>query len=860
MSRTDVQLVAIAAAARQRIESVIWTTPVSKEHPSAARACTLCAMATDEYERELLQALRTGAASMAAASLRLATARAAARDEGEAAPLPKPEPLRAEVNRHMATSMSAWRRAVEASGAVLHAALAAQEISTEISTEATSAVGLPWPPAQQARGPSGVSSWEQSRDQSRDQSREQSQRPNSPVGPSEADVASLRALLVHEAGWVVARAYSAMAAIKLRAELAGQLRRQAHMGAELTTPMTAPPTASPHVARPSSASSARHAPVAPTTAPTGPPTPRLAVRPSSAPAPKAAPKAAREPPALNTALCAPAGTLAAPTAPLGTAPLGTAPLGNPTAPSGGTPRHTGKAGVGQFPNMGLLSSGVLPAAIEALDIEALIEAIWMDARLGAASAAAGAHTAAAPAPAPVRPSAWVTNPPDLDEPPPAPAPATARALSAVAGTPTSLVTQWRVLATALGFSVEGGAPMHAAEGAAAGAPSWAAEGQHGAPDMAPGVAFEAAELAEARAVLSMSLLEPPAAASVEALAKQLDEIASSAAFAHAFRTMRLLLRGADGQSVSLYNPISALEHEALDPGQGGRGGAAVGGAGGAKALALLGAGGRSGAAQLARIIPIPGAASDGSGVLGDAFTSGALGVVPSLSDGFARRAVHRRVAELIGLEVLHDALLLVPIHHRPPSAVPSATSPAVVAVLLVVVPATTLPRLPAADVASLSALARALGTALQLLSTSAQQLRPPASRHAGAHAGAAPLYGGALPSTVQAAVRRAPPPPPPSAASRCGDSYESTLWDAPSELPSLAGHLAALMETLQPEHGASLARMLTQHPQLGDAVVGHMARKRMAELRAAEEGAELMELRAAEQDGEQPGPGGPRPD
>ena len=191
---------------------------------------------------------------------------------------------------------------------------------------------------------------------------------------------------------------------------------------------------------------------------------------------------------------------------------------------------------------------------------------------------------------------------------------------------------------------------------------------------------------------------------------------------------------------------------------------------------------------------------------------------------------------------------------------PSATSPAVVALLLVVVPATTLPRLPAADVASLSALARALGTALQLLSTSAQQLRPPASRHAGAHAGAAPLYGGALPSTVQAAVRRAPPPPPPSAASRCGDSYESTLWDAPSELPSLAGHLAALMETLQPEHGASLARMLTQHPQLGDAVVGHMARKRMAELRAAEEGAELMELRAAEQDGEQPGPGGPRPD
>ena len=116
------------------------------------------------------------------------------------------------------------------------------------------------------------------------------------------------------------------------------------------------------------------------------------------------------------------------------------------------------------------------------------------------------------------------------------------------------------------------------------------------------------------------------------------------------------------------------------------------------------------------------------------------------------------------------------------------------------------------------------------------------------------MYGGALPSTVQAAVRRAPPPPPPSAAGRCGDSYEMP-WDAPSELPSLAGHLAALMETLQPEQGASLARMLTQHPQLGDAVVGHMARKRMAELRAAEEGAELMELRAAEQDGEQPGPG-----
>ena len=811
LSRTDLQLVAIAAAARQRIESVIWTTPVSKEHPSAARACTLCAMATDEYERELLQALRTGASSMAAASLRQATVRGAARDEGEAAPLPKPEPLRAEVNRHMAPSMSAWRRAVEVSGAVLHAALAAQEISTEISTEATSAVGQPWPP--------------------------ESQRPNSPVGPSEADVASLRALLEHEAGWVVARAYGAMAAIKLRAELAGQLRRQVQMGAELTTPMTAPLPASPHATRPSSARSARHAPVAPTTALTGPPTPRLAVRPSSAPAPKAA----RDPPALNTALCAHAGSMAALTGPLGNPTA----QGNPTVAGGGTPRHTGKAGGSLLPNMGLLSQ--LPAAIEAIDIEAIIEAIWTDARLAASSAAAGAHTAAAPAPAPVRPSAWVTNPPDLDEPPPAPAPATALSLSAMSGTPSSLVTQWRALATALGFAVEG---------------------TLGAPDMAPAVAFEAAELAEARAVMSTSLLAPPVAVNVEALAKQLDEIASSHAFAHTFRTMRLLLRGTDGQSVSLYNPISTLEQEALDTGQGGRGGATVGGAGGAKALALLSAGGRAGTTQLARIIPIPGGASDGSGVLGDAFTSGTMGVVPSLSDGFARRAVHRRVAELIGLDVLHDALLLVPIHNHPPSgrahaqagqramqlaghtAVHTAAAPpTVVALLLVVVPATTLPRLPAADVASLSALARALGTALQLLSSSAQQLRPPASRHAGA----APVYG-ALPSTVQAAVRRAPPPPPPSAASRCGDSYEMP-WDAPSELPSLAGHLAALMETLQPEQGASLARMLTQHPQLGDAVVGHMARKRMAELRAAEEGAELMELRAAEQDGEQPGPG-----
>jgi hypothetical protein len=53
--------------------------------------------------------------------------------------------------------------------------------------------------------------------------------------------------------------------------------------------------------------------------------------------------------------------------------------------------------------MGLLSQ--LPAAIEALDIEALIEAIWMDARLGAASAAAVVETSRKMRPRPrVRPA------------------------------------------------------------------------------------------------------------------------------------------------------------------------------------------------------------------------------------------------------------------------------------------------------------------------------------------------------------------------------------------------------------------------------------------------------------------------
>ena len=137
--------------------------------------------------------------------------------------------------------------------------------------------------------------------------------------------------------------------------------------------------------------------------------------------------------------------------------------------------------------------------------------------------------------------------------------------------------------------------------------------------------------------------------------------------------------------------------------------------------------------------------------------------------------------------------------------------------LLVVIPASRLRDLGGAHIAGLSAVARCLGAALR-----ARQVSAPSSRLASSGGGGS--------------LRPAAPRAMPSAYERVdGDER----WAPPTlELPSLAAHLAGLMEELEAEQAASLGKMLTQHPQLGDAVIGHLARRRAAEqARAAQEAA-----------------------
>ena len=240
-TRADTQLVAIAAAARARVEGVIWNTSVPREHPAASRARSLCAMASDEYERELLRALRTSAASLSAATLRVASARAAtaasALDEGGAPPPPstqstqpthsKAEPLRAEFQRHMTPSLTAWRRVLEQSGALLHAALAAQALTEDAilhhhAHPPTIVDGLASSSGGAAGGGTVVDAYaclapgmgcaasaHHGAEGAQHGVAPQPPRPNSPVGVvTQADLASLRALLSNEMAWVVGRSHA----------------------------------------------------------------------------------------------------------------------------------------------------------------------------------------------------------------------------------------------------------------------------------------------------------------------------------------------------------------------------------------------------------------------------------------------------------------------------------------------------------------------------------------------------------------------------------------------------------------------------------------------------------------------------
>lgn len=94
----------LAATARLRLEAVIFApAAVGMDHPSAYRAKTLCSLASDEYERELLRVLRfssdTGHGDSGGELLR--------------------------------RCLASWRGHLEKSGAILQAALAAQSLAAE---------------------------------------------------------------------------------------------------------------------------------------------------------------------------------------------------------------------------------------------------------------------------------------------------------------------------------------------------------------------------------------------------------------------------------------------------------------------------------------------------------------------------------------------------------------------------------------------------------------------------------------------------------------------------------------------------------------------------------------------------------
>ena len=328
----------------------------------------------------------------------------------------------------------------------------------------------------------------------------------------------------------------------------------------------------------------------------------------------------------------------------------------------------------------------------------------------------------------------------------------------------SIIAQWASSAAALGYNAGQG---NGDEARFAGAPlASCAVASPSEPQRADVLA--AAQRAEVQATLCAGLVDTHARNPQE-LARGLTALADAPAYAETYDRMRLLLRDHDGRSVQAYLPLNVEQQHSL----------------GVRSprAAVHGWGQTEPGLQPVRCVQLSEVATNNSGAVADVLASGLLLVVTCPTGAFALPAANRRLIELFGISG-SDALLFLPIRVPPTDRHPNgddaggaSSGGAVAGALMVSLPSERLASLQASDILGLSLVTQCLGTALGIQ----QKLedRTPAN---------------------------------------------GSFGQQPSGPLSLAHRLADLMLVLDQGQAASLGRLLTHSPALGDAVVGHLAK------------------------------------
>ena len=269
--------------------------------------------------------------------------------------------------------------------------------------------------------------------------------------------------------------------------------------------------------------------------------------------------------------------------------------------------------------------------------------------------------------------------------------------------------------------------------------------------------------------------------------------------------------------------------------------------------------------------------AESGGMIGAALEGGRMQVVPdATSEDFAQHAVNRQLVEMLRMRVSEDALLLIPIHcHRSANrliaeetiggglgggiggsigggadggsmgggggdsgsrcgsplgvsaAPPGAGTPTPVGVLAAVVPSARLSSLRPMHLTGLASVATHLGLAIKLQEEAEQALRPPPRSGSptprGSPVRGSPTWHGGGGNPRFPGPRLAPRRPQPGTID--GEAYDSSLPP-----PSLSARIAELMTELEPAHASALGQMLSRNHALGDAVIGQLTDDALKEL------------------------------
>ena len=216
-----------------------------------------------------------------------------------------------------------------------------------------------------------------------------------------------------------------------------------------------------------------------------------------------------------------------------------------------------------------------------------------------------------------------------------------------------------------------------------------------------------------------------------------------------------------------------------------------------------------------------------SGAIGEAVSFGQLRIVQSVARDLlapADPSSSQALGDWLGTrpaDAEAASVVLAPIAYQPlaaigmpsPLSVPGAgagagalrgASPhggeAAIGVLAVVLPSAALATLDDSHMTVVAAVAHHLGLALALQRDAEEALRPPPTR----------TFPGAFPGTCSVGLRGGEP------------QKANSTQDDPSLMPSLATSLAQLMLELDPQQSASLGKMLSHHPALGDEVMSRI--------------------------------------